>query len=164
MKQKLNANEKALARYLRVVRRHLALPKQIKDRVIADLRCSIEERREAGQSDRQILSALGDARQVAAEWNEQLRAQSYRKSPWRFLPLVVAIVSALCVVATLTDQLISRFGARSVGIIGGADGPTAIFVTTTTTGSDWVELALALVLLAAGAFAYFRLRRLPPKD
>ena len=47
--------EQQLARYLRAVRRRLALPREKKDRVIDDLRSAIAERREAGQSDAEIL-------------------------------------------------------------------------------------------------------------
>ena len=75
-------NEQQLARYLRAVRRRLALPREKKDRVIDDLRSAIAERREAGQSDAEILSAFGSPRQAAEELNAQLRADTYRKSPW----------------------------------------------------------------------------------
>lgn len=71
--------DKKLTRYLRAVRRRLALPTEKKNRVMDDLRCSITERREAGQSDEEILSALGSARQTAAELNEQLSADTFRK-------------------------------------------------------------------------------------
>ena len=43
-------------------------------------------------------------------------------------------------------------------IIGGADGPTAIFVTTTTTGPDW-EFILFAGIFILGLAGYFRLRR-----
>lgn len=44
-------NEKQLARYLRAVRRRLPLSGQMRDRVMDDLRSSINERREAGQTE-----------------------------------------------------------------------------------------------------------------
>lgn len=47
-------NEKQLVRYLCAVRQRLALPKDMKDRVMDDLRSSINERREAGQTDKEI--------------------------------------------------------------------------------------------------------------
>lgn len=156
--------ERTLARYLRAVRRHLALPKQVKDRVIDDLRCSFDERREAGQTDEEIFASLGSARQVAAEWNEQLRAQAYRKSPWRVIPLAVAILAALALVVTAIELVFAHIAARSIGIISGADGPTAIFITSSPGGSDWGALALAAVLLGLGVAAYLRLRRLPPRE
>ena len=60
-------NEKQFARYLRAVRRRLTLPKKMKDRVMDNLRSSINERREAGQTDADILAALGSAKQAASE-------------------------------------------------------------------------------------------------
>lgn len=59
-------NEKQFARYLRAVRRRLTLPKKMKDRVMDNLRSSINERREAGQTDAEILAALGSAKQAAS--------------------------------------------------------------------------------------------------
>lgn len=55
-------NEKQFARYLRAVRRRLTFPKKMKDRVMDNLRSSINERREAGQTDAEILAALGSAK------------------------------------------------------------------------------------------------------
>ena len=45
--------------------------------------------------------------------------------------------------------------ALSIGIIGGADGPTAIFVTS----SGWGIPAAALGLLAVGITVVYRLRK-----
>lgn len=64
-------NEKQFARYLRAVRRRLTLPKKMKDRVMDNLRSSINERREAGQTDAEILAALGSAKQAASELTAQ---------------------------------------------------------------------------------------------
>ena len=38
--------------------------------------------------------------------------------------------------------------SHSIGIIGGADGPTAIFVTGSTAPAVWIAAAAAAVLLA----------------
>ena len=57
-------NEKQFARYLRAVRRRLTLPKKVKDRVMDNLCSSINERREAGQTDAEILAALGSAKRA----------------------------------------------------------------------------------------------------
>lgn len=160
-------DERRLTRYLRAVRRRLALPREQKNRVIDDLRGSIAERQEAGQTEDQIFAALGSARQTAAELNEQLRANAYRKSPWRFVCLAAAAASLVSSVGLLIDVLLFRSALHStVGVIGGADGPTAIFVTSSHTvgWKDWGLLALSLLILAAGIFGYVRLRRLPPKD
>jgi len=46
--------------------------------------------------------------------------------------------------------------ALSIGVIGGADGPTAIFVTSSGSGL-WIWLLLAAV--GAGGFLWLRKRR-----
>ena len=86
---------KQLARYLRAVRRRLALPRKMKDRVMDDLQGSILERREAGQTDEEIFAALGSAKQTAAELTAQLPDCALRKSPWRFVCLAAAVLALL---------------------------------------------------------------------
>lgn len=88
-------NEKQLARYLRAVRRRLPLSGQMKDRVMDDLRSSINERREAGQTDAEIFAALGPAKQAAAELTAQLPGYAFRKSPLRFVCLGAALLALL---------------------------------------------------------------------
>ena len=65
-------SEKEIQRYLKAIRRRLNLPGEIRDRVISDLRSSIQERREAGQTDREILAELGTPAQAAADLNRQM--------------------------------------------------------------------------------------------
>ena len=52
-------------------------------------------------------------------------------------------------------MVVKRMKALSIGIIGGADGPTAIFVTA----SGWGIPAAALGLLAVGIAVVYRLRK-----
>ena len=119
-------NEKQLARYLRAVRRRLSLSGQMKDRVMDDLRSSINERREAGQTDAEIFAALGPAKQAAAELTAQLPGYAFRKSPLRFICLGAAVLALL---VGLLKTVTNLRGFASIGVIGGADGPTAIFLT-----------------------------------
>lgn len=123
-------NEKQLARYLRAVRRRLPLSGQMKDRVMDDLRSSINERREAGQTDAEIFAALG--------------------------PAVLALLAGL--LKTVTNLR----GFASVGVIGGADGPTEIFIAGPQI-FDWADVIAAGIVLVLGLIGYLLLRRLPPK-
>ena len=69
----------------------------------------------------------------------------------RVLSFAALTVGLLTLAAgTILPLLLTNFTAfsPSVGIIGGADGPTAIVVATTT-GIAW-ELIIGLVLAAAG--------------
>ena len=120
-------NEKQLARYLRAVRRRLPLSGQMKDRVMDDLRSSINERREAGQTDAEILGA-----------------------------------AVLALLAGLLKTVTNLRGFASVGVIGGADGPTEIFIAGPQI-FDWADVIAAGIVLVLGLIGYLLLRRLPPK-
>ena len=152
-------NEKQLARYLRAVRRRLPLPGKMKDRVMDDLRSSINERREAGQTDEEIFAALGSAKQTAAELAAQLPGYAFRKSPWRFVCLGAAVLALL---VGLLKTVTNLRGFASVGVIGGADGPTEIFIAGPQI-FDWMDVIAAGVVLVLGLAGYLLLRRLPPK-
>ena len=85
-----------------------------------------------------------------------------RKSPWRFFFAGVAAYGAAKLLELLFGQIVYwimrhpvRMESASIGVIGGADGPTAIFVTSTpATG-----YLIALVLLVVGIWGFLRLSR-----
>lgn len=94
-----------------------------------------------------------------------------KKNPWRFLFLLAAVVGAWELVGGLLAKILywvqlssvsGAPGAASIGIIGGADGPTAIFVTYSV--PSWLKLAGALLLLGVGIYGYLRLKRGKQKE
>jgi len=158
--------EKRIKHYLCAVRRRLNMPKELKDRVMTDFCCSVEARIEDGQSTEAILAELGRPKQAAAELNRQMQEYTYIKSPWRWVSLALAIVSGLCFAYRgLTGLLLMLFNkvhnAASIGIIGGADGPTAIFVTTS--GSAPATIGMYIILMATGILGFLILRKLKRK-
>ena len=62
----------------------------------------------------------------------------------KFLPLLTDIQTS-----------VASSEVYSVGIIGGADGPTAVFVTQPV----WASCVLPCILVAVGLFGFFRLRK-----
>lgn len=142
--------EKTIERYMNTVRRKLNLPRDVKNRVMADLESSVRSRSEAGQTDREIMEELGTPVQVAAELNEQMREFAYGKSPWRWLCLAMAVVSGLTLLfkggMNLLTAMLTYAESQSIGIIGGADGPTAIFVTRPPESAIYGILMTALIL------------------
>lgn len=155
-----------MKKYLKSIEWRLNLPRDIKKRVMADLSGSIQERREAGQTDQEIMAELGMPKRAAAELNEQMKEYAYRKSPWRFLCLLISGLAAgwliwyWGIMSLLTGFTIGE--SASLGIIGGADGPTAIFVTAQTSGIDW-DIVLMAGILLAGLAGYFLLCRCKKK-
>ena len=92
-----------------------------------------------------------------------------KKNPWRFAFLACAIYGAAKLLGGLWVNIVYGFSvlfmeirsefvpneAYSVGIIGGADGPTAIFVTTPV----WVSYLIPVAALIVGIWGYLRLSR-----
>lgn len=165
--------EKKMKKYTNSIERRLNLPLDVKARVMTDFITTIAAMREAGKTDEEIYAELGEPKKVAADLNEQMKEFAYRKSPWRFAFLGVAVLSGLWlgfyrVMQWLVQVLphisfsVSRSEAISTGIIGGADGPTAIFVTGQTSGFDW-DLLIVTVILAVCIVGFLRLRKCKPK-
>ena len=161
-------------KYLRSVSRRLNLPTDIKRRVMADFESDLESRLESGMDWEGVLAELGTPKKAAADLTEQMKEYAYRKSPWRYLFGIAAVVSGGWLIAY---GLLQQFGlplhtlqwflspneAASIGIIGGADGPTAIFVTgALSTGPDWDLILMSIITLLC-ILAFLRLRRCKPR-
>ncbi len=159
----MTQQEKTMKKYVNAIERRLNLPRELKARVMSDFSSSVAARREAGQTDDQIFAELGTPKHVAAELNEQMAEFTYRKSPWRFVCLVLAIGAGLsllwqAIMSIVAMMIIRQSEAASIGIIGGADGPTAIFVTTRLGGFP-TELVLTSIVFVIGTIGFWRLRR-----
>ena len=160
----MTEQQKKMKKYTDSVERRLNLPRDVKVRVMTDFVTSIAARQEAGQTDEQIYTELGEPKKVSADLNEQMKEYVYRKSPWRFLLLALAIAAGLWLAFYAGMQLMVRSlagQAGDLGIIGGADGPTAIFVTTSSF-PDW-DIVIMAAALIVGIAGYIRLRRCKPK-
>lgn len=157
--------EMKMKRYLRAVRRRLNLPVDVKKRVMADFESAVRSRREAGKSDAEIYDELGKPKCAALELNRQMKEFAYRKSPWRWACLAAMVVSVLVLLYELFHWALLRNFTdaenASIGIIGGADGPTAIIVASS--GSFACECIAALAVLVLGAAGFLVLSRLKGK-
>lgn len=151
-------------KYLRAVRRRLNMPKQLKDRVMEDFISSIDARMEDGLEESTILTELGAPKDAARELNRQMEEYTYRKSPWRWACLALAVFSGLCLVyrgyANLLLVLFNKANNASIGIIGGADGPTAVFVTTQTLYSGLPAEIIYTMLLIMGILGFIALGKI----
>lgn len=152
----MTSEEKQMKKYIKAVKKRLNLPSDIKVRAMNDFVSSIQSRRENGKTDEEIFEELGQATNVAAELNEQLKEFTYVKSPWRWVCLVVAVLSAIGLIwkgiIGLVVYTLTRGESASIGIIGGADGPTAIFVATNPATIGPVIVPLILVILGFVGF------------
>ena len=160
--------EKKMKKYTTAIERRLNLPREMKARVMSDFISSVQARREAGQSDAEIYAELGNPKKAAAELNEQMKEFTYRKSPWRYLFAACAAYGTAELLGGLIARLMYLFlrdpllstsmgEAASAGIIGGADGPTAVFVTT----PGWMHYINPCLFLMIGIWGvqYFSKRK-----
>lgn len=154
--------EKKINKYLSSVRRKLNLPKSVRQRCIDDLQTTIKVRLENGENWEQIHQTMGKPQAVAAQLQEQLQEFAYHKSKWRFAFLALAVLGGGCLAwylgVTWFAGLLAGQMIESLGVIGGADGPTAVFVTKSA-GVDW-DLVLMLGALIVGIVGYWCLCRL----
>lgn len=153
--------------YIKAVERKLNMPSDVKKRVIADFVSAITARQEAGQTDTDIYAELGSPKAAAAELNEQMKDFTFTKSPWRWACLALSVVSAVIYafggILQATTFLFNKVANSSLGIIGGADGPTAIFVTTSPEAASHQKL-VCLLLMAMGLIGFFALRKCPKNE
>lgn len=162
--------QKKMKKYCTAIERRLNLPRDVKVRVMTDFTTTIAAMRESGKTDEEIYTELGNPKKVAADLNEQMKEFAYRKSPWRYVFLAAAVLSGLWLAAyrlalwlfQAIGLMISPSEASSLGVIGGADGPTAIFITGVRSGFDW-DLLIITAVLAVGIVGFLRLRRCKPK-
>jgi hypothetical protein len=98
-----------------------------------------------------------------------MKDYTYIKSPWRWvcLAIIIGCILSLTFGGTL-GVLLHVFNAAltdSVGIIGGADGPTAIFITTSPDYQEyiWYQAGITVLILVMSVLGFWRLRRCPRK-
>lgn len=162
----MTGEQKNMTKYTNSIERKLNMPKDVRTRVMNDLISSIQGRREAGQTDAEILAELGSPKKVAAELNEQMKDYTYVKSPWRWVCFAVVIGSVLSLAfggaIGLLVHILNAYASNTVGTIGGADGPTAIFVTTSP-DYVWYKLGITVIVLIMAILGFYRLSRCPRK-
>ena len=151
--------------YVRQILRRIRATDKTKRRIHTDLMADIAAKEEAGQTPEQIQAAMGSPEKVAAEFNASFAdtdaAVWYRRQRIaRTAAIVLAVLAGIAFLFSPGAQLAwLSLMEPGVGIIGGADGPTTVFVTgaAVTGEAGALEILLALyglpLLLAALAAA-----------
>ena len=149
-----------MKKYTNAIERKLNMPKDVKTRVMTDFISSIQGRRESGQTDEEIFAELGSPKKVAADLNEQMKDYTYVKSPWRWvcLAIIIGCMMSFAFGGTIgmLVHLLNASVSNSIGIIGGADGPTAIFVTS---GTSWLNISGFRGIIAVAVLVIFFIYR-----
>lgn len=105
---------------------------------------------------------------MVSQMSKTSKEYKSRKSPWRFAFLALAIVGFWELAGGYLMMLVMGFTASlptkasSVGVIGGADGPTAIFVTSSV--QSWFHYTLAILMLVVGIVGFVKLHNPKTKE
>lgn len=164
----MTEQEKKIRRYIKAVKRRLEMPGELRERVIRDFESDLTARREAGQSYEEIVAELGDPKKAAGELNGQMKECIRPKSPWRYFFAALTALGAVRLLPEVIGRLLLLFlqikervpdSASSVGVIGGADGPTAVFVTVSSSTRNFLTSALLAVGIGGLMLLSWRRRR-----
>lgn len=119
-------------RYMTAIERRLRTDPKTRRRIMRELGSDFQNRRDAGLTDAEIMAEMGTPSQVAAEFNAAFAAEHRPyKSPWRWLLLALAVlVPSVLLLSGMAAGAVFSVPGASIGVIGGADGPTAIFVAS----------------------------------
>ena len=124
--------------YTREVKRRLKLDRTDREAVLRDLDEIFETALQQGEQDDAVIARLGEPAAFAASFGVS-KGWKWKRALW-WVVTAAAVVLLLAAVALAIGQ------HQTMGIIGGADGPTAILVSG---GIDPVLLLLGAGLLAA---------------
>ena len=152
-------------RYLRAVRHELCLPGKARKEALAALKAQLSH---LDCSYPELISRMGSPLQAADLYNRSQDGVFYTKSLWRIPCLILGILGSLFFLLKafgneLVYFLVSHQGyslgqAYSIGVIGGADGPTSIFVSTLPDPSAtyWYLIYLLSAVFGFLGYYYFR--------
>ncbi len=151
--------EPEVNQYLKAIAKKLRLPKKIKQSVLSDLVTGMLARAEAGESMAEIMEDMGTPLQVAKGINEEMDDFVYVKSPWRWACMLLIVMSVMVLLMHgywgvwlfLSNGMLNK-----IGVIGDADGPTQIFVSTAVEGQVR-EMVTAGILLIMGVLGFVKL-------
>lgn len=140
-------------KYIKEVEKLIPLPGRAKKEVLRDLEEAFASAAEHGETEEQVIQRLGSPKEFAENLNEQINfelfTQEHKKRKQMLIIVCTFIFSMLMfgLYAALKAAALTR-EIGGIGIIGGADGPTAIFVA-----DPGMDFSMVAVILGIAAFA-----------
>lgn len=156
-------NEKT---YLKQLMHALRVPHAMRRRVREDLRRELAAARQSGETMEAFIARVGTPQDVAEAMNDNY-AEQMPTPRMRRVRVLLWSIFAVCVLGlvVLAGRDLWRLSLmrEAVSVIGGADGPTAIFVTDAT-ASAWRVFVPYVLPVVLGAVVLFVLRYLRRKQ
>lgn len=94
----MTEEQKKIKKYVNAIEWHLKVPLEIKARINSDIGTEIHLRLEAGKTIDEVMAEMGTPKEVAQRFNTELKEQTLRKHPLRFLFLALGILLVIGIV------------------------------------------------------------------
>ena len=132
-------------KYIKQVKKRLAVPSSKRKTVLQDLEKTFASAAENGETEQQVIDRLGTPEQFVAGIEKQLGIDRAKYIKTRtIVSTVICLAGAVigfAVYLTIQQEMIG-----AIGMIGGADGPTAIIVS-----GPGFDISLLILIIAAVA-------------
>lgn len=155
----MTEEQKKIKKYVNAIERHLHMSLKQKARINSDLATEIHLRMEAGATADEVIQEMGSPKEVAERFNEEMGTEMGKKP---YISLILLSLTVFCAAIFLVfliggiiqnQRIAQEIKEASVSIIGGADGPTSIFIAKSLSPFGKGMMILGV---AAGFFsAYF---------
>ena len=150
----MTEEQKKIKKYVNAIEWHLKVPLEMKARINSDIGTEIHLRLEAGKTIDEVMAEMGTPKEVAQRFNTELKEQTLRKHPLRFLFLTLAVLVVIGTVAGGMNHFLPLLSQEEISMIGGADGPTSVYVKDAFRGRNlgyWIS-GIGLCLGCIGAY------------
>lgn len=143
--------------YIKKVKKSLMIPASKRKAVLRDLEEAFASAAEHGETEQQVIARLGTPEQFAAGIEEQLgidhaKRLKTRTIIWTTICLVIAVIGFFVYLTIRQQQELNG----ALGIIGGADGPTAIIVSGPGLDIPLIMLTIAVVAVVVAVVMIIR--------
>lgn len=149
----MTEEQKKIKRYVNAIEWHLKVPLEMKARINSDIGTEIHLRLEAGKTIDEVIAEMGTPKEVAQRFNTELKEQTLRKHPLRFLFLTLSVLVVIGTVAGGMNHFLP-LSQEEISMIVGADGPTSVYVKDAFGGRNmgyWIS-GIGLCLGCIGAY------------
>ncbi len=150
----MTEEQKKIKKYMTAIENQLQVPPKMAARISSDLGTDFHARMETGKTADQVMEEMGTPREAALRINQEFLEENQTHTGRKAgilccLGALLGLLAVLWLVIPLTRAI--ETNAWVISAIGGADGPTAIFIAgKVNTVLDAILQTLSL-LSAAGA-------------
>lgn len=153
----MTEDQKKIKKYVNHLERRLRLPLEIKTRINEDIGTEIHLLLESGKTVDEALREIGDPDEAVERFNEEFSEYAVNKNPVRYVFLILAAAALVGTSICMFRDYLSQWDMENaaVSIIGGADGPTSIFIAGKIRGFESVGTLISLAGFVCGCIAAY---------